>query len=59
MYEASQEGHGKSSADNKCCNTLILFIATPCSIARELRDGGGHKASHFVLVWVQQGVALY
>lgn len=37
MYSASQEGHGKSSAYNKCCNTLILFIATLCNIVRRLR----------------------
>lgn len=50
MYRASLEGHRKS-ADNKCCNTLMLFIATLCNKARELRDGRGHKMSHFILVW--------
>lgn len=51
MYRASLEGHRKSSTDNKCCNTLMLFIATLCNKARELRDGGGHKMSHFILIW--------
>lgn len=29
----------------------MLFIATLCNKARELRDGGGHKMSHFILIW--------
>lgn len=37
MYSASQEGHGKS-ADNECCNTLILFIAILRNIVRISRD---------------------
>lgn len=37
MYSASQEGHGKS-ADNECCNTLILLIAILRNIVRISRD---------------------